>query len=189
VASGLTTTVITGSGDGTLTVHTGSIQAGTHIGLSDGPVVLSPNPKFHEIRADQHAGAVDAAFVQLDCEIDFIVKEALLYNLVRFFSSITGVYNNVPTQTISANVIPYADFLQIGSIQTDAVLAHSILAVSADRSNLGHFYVLNAYKCFLASAIQTTFKRDTETLWKLKFKCIADTTRVYGDMVASFSRI
>lgn len=179
----------TWAGTGTYSVDTNGQpsdngSSGFHIGLSDGPVTLNITPKFLEITADQHAAPVDAAFTQLETEIDFIVQEALLANLAKFFCSVLGTYTNV---TSGAN--PAADFLQVGSSNTDANIFHSILLVSPDRANVGKFYVVQAYKTILMSAIQTTFHRTTKSTWKLKFKCFADVTRVYGDMVCQIVKI
>ena len=178
-ASGLATAAVTGVGSGAK-VTIGSIFAGFHIGLSDGPVTMNIAPKFKEIRADQHAAPVDAAFVSMDTEISFPVKEALLRNLQPFFSSVIGQYTNIPytTGTVAA------DFLQIGSTNTDAVIFHPLLLVSPLRTSVGNFIIVNAYKAMLKSAVETTFKRDQETIWKLSFYCIADVSRVYSDMVA-----
>src|SRR5579859_3616473 len=99
--------------------------SGFHIGLSEGPVTLNITPKFLEIFADQHAAPVDAAFTALETEIDFVVEEALMANLQKFFCSVLGTYTNV---TAGAN--PACDFLQMGSSNTDAVTFHSILLVS-----------------------------------------------------------
>jgi hypothetical protein len=179
VAIGTDTTLVAIATD-TAVPPTLNTTGGFHIGLSDGPVTLHTTPKFLEIRADQPAAAVDAAFTSLETEIDIVVKEALLQNLRPFFSSTLGTY----TAVAAGSTNPACDFLQIGSVSTCATLFNSILLVSPDKSNLGHFYIVNLYKALLMSAVETTFHRTTISEWKLKFRGIADTNRVMGDLVA-----
>lgn len=153
--------------------------AGFHIGLSEGPSVLSVTPKFDEIRADQHAAAIDVAFVSMETEIDIVVKEAVLQNLQKCFTSPLGTYTNVSAGTTN----PAADFLQIGSPQSSAATLRTLLLVSPRRDAGGKFWYVLAYKAALKSAITWAFARGTPSTWKLKFYCIADTTRVLKDQV------
>jgi hypothetical protein len=159
-------------------------SAGVHLGLMEGPATITVTPKFAEILGDQFAAPVDAAFVSADFEVDFVAKEALLQTMQKYFSSTLGTYTSVV-----AGANPAADFLQFGNENTCAITFHTIMFVSPDRSNVGKFYIVQAYKCFLASAVQTTFARVTQTTWKLKFKCIADTSRVMKDCVAQIVKI
>lgn len=159
-------------------------SAGVHLGLVEGPSVLTITPKFAEIMGDQFAAPVDAAFVSAEFEIDFVAKEALFQSLQKYFSSNLGTYTSVV-----AGSNPAADFLQFGNVNDCAIDFHSILFVSPDRANVGKFYIVQAYKTFLSSAVQTTFHRTTQTTWKLKFKAIADTTRVLKDAVAQIVKI
>jgi hypothetical protein len=160
-------------------------SAGFHVGASEGPAVLSVTPKFEEIRADQFAASLDAAFVSLETEIDLVVKEAVLANLQKLFSSPLGRYTNVTAGATN----PAADFLQIGSPTSSAATLRTLLLVSPDRAASGKYWVLQAYKAALKSAVALEFQRSTAVTWKLKFYCIADTSRVLKDQVLQLVRI
>lgn len=152
-------------------------------GLTEGPTTISFTPKFLEIRGDQYAPPIDAAFTSLNSEIDIAIKEYTLSNLAQYFTSLLGTYTNV-----SSGANPACDFFQYGSTAGTGTQFASILLISPDHVTTGKFYVVNGYKAYLKSAVQSTFKRDTQTIWKLKFGLIADVTRVAGDLVAQVVR-
>jgi hypothetical protein len=154
-------------------------SAGEHLGTIEGPVTLGLTPKFDEIRADQHGVAIDAAFNSLESEIDFEVKEFVLERLSRFFSSPLGRYTNVAAGVVN----PAADFLQIGSPQSSAATIHPLLIISPDRTATGCYWVVQAYKAYLKSAVSSAFARGKPTTWKMKFGCLADWTRSLTDQV------
>lgn len=154
-------------------------SAGVHLGIAEGPAVFTMTPKFLEVMADQLAAPVDAAFTQSEFEIDFSMKEVNLSNLALLLQPAT--YTNVTSGTN-----PAADFLQVGNLANCAVSFHTLMFVSPNQAAPSKYYVVMAYKAMLSSAFQTTFHRPTETTWKLKFKCLADTTRVLKDAVAQF---
>lgn len=158
-------------------------SAGVHIGLCEGPAMVQVTPKFLEIRADQYATPVDAAFISTDTEIDFVVEEVVLQNLTTFLSSSLGTYTNV-----GAGANPACDFLQFGSQPGTNVTFISLLLISPDHAVAGKFWIVNGYKCYLKSAIQSTFARATKTTWKLKFGCVSDVSRVAGDMTMQIVR-
>jgi hypothetical protein len=148
-------------------------------------LTLTITPKFAEIGGDQFASPLDAAFVSSEFEIDFVAKEAVFQNLQKYFSSTLGTYTHVA----AAGGNPAADILQFGNVNSCAITFQTLMLVSPDRSNVGKFYAVQAYKAFLSSAVQTTFHRTTQTSWKLKFKCICDVTRVLKDGVAQIVKI
>ncbi len=152
--------------------------AGSHIGGIVGPMALSSTPKFDEIRDDQHGAAIDAAFGSLETEIDFEVNEFFLDRLAKYFSSPLGTFTNV-----AAGANPACKFLQIGSPQSSAMTFHPLLVTSPDRTAVGKYWAVQAYKAYLNSAIATSFQRNKAATWKLKFRCIADITRALTDQV------
>ena len=155
--------------------------SGIHLGLTEGPASISSTPKFDEIKSDQFAAAVDAAFVSLATEIDFIVKELSLAHIQRYFAGIlTGTYTNV----VAGGTNPAADFLQVGSNKNSQMQGLTTLLLIAPRRNVASkwLYVM-AYKAYLASAIALPVDRKKETSIKMKWKCVADTSRAASDQV------
>jgi hypothetical protein len=153
--------------------------AGFHLGSSEGPVTLGLTPKFDQVRADQHAAPVDATFNSLESEIDFEVKEFVLQNLQKYFTSPLGRCTNVSPGSTN----PAADFLQIGSPTSSLATVRPLLIISPDRSASGKFWIVQAYKAYLKSAVATAFARGKPTTWKLKFGCLADWSRAVTDQV------
>ncbi len=159
---------------------------GIHLGLSEGPASISIHPKFSEIRADQFAGPIDVAFVSLECEIDFAIKESSLTRIQKFFAGVlTGTYASLPIGVTN----PAADFLQIGSAKTSAVNLHTLLLITPDRGTAAKWAYVMAYKAYLASAVALPIGRSKETVLKLKWKLIADTARVAKDQVLQIVRM
>lgn len=153
-------------------------SAGIHLGLTEGPASLAWTEKFEEIRADQLAAAVDAAFISAMAEIDFNVKETNLSRLKKFFAGPnTGAYFDLPIGITN----PAADMLQIGAMRSSAVQFHTLLLVAPRRDATGKYLYILAYRALLVSAIAAALDRKKETVYKLKFKCLADVSRVAKD--------
>lgn len=153
--------------------------AGFHIGLSEGPAVLSLTPKFEEIRADQFGAPVDAAFVSSETEIDLIVKETILTNLQKYFTSPLGTYFNLATGITNSA----SDFLQVGSPKSSGATLRTLLLIAPRRDATSKFWYVLAYKAALKSALAMSLDRKKEATYKLKFYCIADPSRVASDQV------
>jgi hypothetical protein len=152
---------------------------GIHLGLTEGPCSVTFAPKFNEIRADNFAGAVDAAFVSATAEIDFAIKETQLSRFPKYFSGIlTGTYFDLGT----------ADLLRIGSMRSSAAQFHTVLLIGGSRTvPNGYMYAL-AYRCTLKSAISGGVDRKKETVYKVKFAAICDVSRVATDQTMQILR-
>jgi len=159
-------------------------STGLHVGSTEGPAILSTTPKFEEIRADQHAAPVDAAFVSLETQIEFTVKEAVLSKLQKFFCSPLGRYTDVAAGATN----PAADFLQIGSPTGSDMTFRKLLLISPDRASSGNFWIVQAYRAALKSAVASSLGRSKETVWKLTFACVADTSRALKDQTVQIVR-
>jgi hypothetical protein len=156
-------------------------SAGFHLGLTEGPCSLSLNPKFNEIHADQFAGPIDAAFVSMACEVEFAIKE---YNLSRFPKYFTGVATGTYFNLGAGSTNPAADFLQLGSSNSAGVNRHTLMLIAPLRNTSPQMYMyMFAYKTALISQVQLEFSRKKESVFKCKFRCMADTSRVATDQV------
>jgi hypothetical protein len=186
-AANLATVHQTGSGNDALTITISTIQAGINLGLTDGPCSVSFHPKFDEIKADQFSAPVDAAFISLASEIDFIVKETLFRNIQQYFAGLTsGTYFSLPVGSTN----PAADFMQIGATKSSGMNNVTTLTlVSPRRDATGKWLYVMAYRAYLKSAIPWAVNRKKETTLKLKFACLADTSRVAKDQVCQVVRM
>ncbi len=145
---------------------------GFHAGLVEGPTNIVVTEKCNEIMSDQHESPVDVAFDSTEAEIDITVKETTLTRLQTFLTSgLLGAY------TALAN----SQALQVGGQLDSSMTPITLLLVSPDRAVSGKFLYVFAFKCYLKSAIATGFHRSKESIYKLKFGCFMDLTRVAGD--------
>jgi hypothetical protein len=175
------------SASGTLT---GShATAGQNLGLSEGPVMVSITPKIEEIRADQFESAIDAALTTIEAEIDVKMEEFNATQFQRYFTNDTLTNPQMfPTQTINSTVPTYAQVTQFGGQFTDACNQRTLMLVSADRSNIGYFYYVFAFRVYLKSAFKITFHRTAKTVFEMKFGCVCDFTRQPGDELLQMVR-
>lgn len=185
-ASNLPSVHRSGAGDDTTTITITTIQKGINLGLTEGPCSISINPKFAEIMADQYAGAVDAAFVSMACEVDMVIKETNLRKVQKYFAGLlSGAYFDLP----AGSTHPAADFLQIGSSRTSQANTHTLLLIAPRRDAASKWVYAMFYRAYLKSAVQMDTGRAKETMLKLKWGCIADTSRVAKDQVGQIIRM
>ncbi len=176
-ASALPVTGGTGTG---ATFDIATITSGYHLGLTEGPALVSINPKFDLINADQFSTHVDAAFVSLASEIDFVVKEFVLAQMQRLFA---GLFSATYWDLAIGSTNPKTDLLQIGSTPSSAAVTTTLLLVSPRRDAANKYLYVMGYKCHIKSAIAMSVSRAKESTIKLKFGCLADTSRVAKDYV------
>ncbi len=152
---------------------------GYHVGSVDGPTSISFTEKVNEIWDDQHESPIDAGFDSVDAEIDFNMKETNFSKLQKAFTSDDlGAYTSLAATEV----------LQIGGQFSSSKTLRSLLLVSQRRDVAGKFLYVMAYKTYLKSAIQMTFIRSKEIVYKLKFGVVADLSRVQGDELMQIVR-
>lgn len=176
---------VTGGGGSGCTINILTIVSGYHLGLTEGPASISTNPKFTMIGADQYSVPVDAAFSSLEAEIDFAVKELAFSNLQRYFAGLFSA-NYFDLSVGSTN--PATDLMQIGSSPSAAALTPTLLLVAPRRDVANKFVYAMGYKCYIKSAIAMAAQRNKETVIKLKWGLLADTSRVAKDMALQIVR-
>lgn len=186
-ASNLATVHQTGSGNDALTITISTIQAGIHLGLSDGPCSASFHPKFSEIRADNFSAPIDVAFVSLASEVDVILKETAFRNIQQYFAGLTsGTYFNLRIGSTN----PAADFMQIGATKSSGMNNVTTLTLISPRRDVtGKWLYVMLYRAYLKNSISLGVNRKKETLLKLKFGGLADTARVAKDQIGQIVRM
>ena len=166
----------------TLTLDTSGQPAGStgsHSGSTEGPVSIVITEKCNEIVDDQHESPIDVAMDSVEAEIDFTMKETNLSRLQTILSSASlGAYTSL------AN----SQALQVGGQFDSSVSTMTLLLVAPNRSASGKFLYAMLYKAFLASALNTGFQRNKESIWKIKVRAVMDLTRVQGDELAQIVR-
>jgi hypothetical protein len=149
-----------------------SSATGLHLGSVEGSTVITVTEKSNEITDDQHESPIDVAFDSIEGEVDIAMKETNLSRLQTLLASGNlGAYNALANSQV----------LQVGGQLDSSTSLISLLLVTPNRAVAGKFIYWFVYKAFLNSAIQLTFHRNKENVFKLKFRAIMDTTRVSGD--------
>lgn len=147
-------------------------STGFHAGLVEAPTMPTITEKNSEIEADQFETAVDLAHVSIEAEIDFNLMETNLSRIQQMFS------NN---SLVTYNSVTGAQVLQFGGVVNAAMNFTTICAIAQRRDNTAKFNYWFLYRAYLASALQLTWDRSKPSVWKCKFKGVADTSRVLGD--------
>lgn len=154
-------------------------NTGFHAGLIEAPMMPTITEKLNEIVADQLEMPVDVALDSINAEIDFTMKESSLTRLQSLLTS-----GSLGAYTANSNT----KVLQVGGQMDSSATPVTVLAVSPRRDASGKFVYWMLYKATLASAIVMAFQRPKETVYKLKMKGFADTTRVRGDELMQIVR-
>lgn len=160
---------------------TGQPTSGTGISLGsiEGPSHIQITEKVNEIMDDAHESPIAVGFDSIEAEIDIALKESQLTRLQTLLNAgALGVYTSL------ANSRAW----NLGGQFDSSIASLTLLLVSPDRAVAGKFIYVFAYKAYLKSAIAMTFVRNKETVYKLKFGCICDLTRVAGDELMQIVR-
>lgn len=145
---------------------------GFHAGLVEGPMMPTISQKLNEIHADQIESPIDAGFDAIEAEIDFVLKET---NLSRLNTLINASELSAYTALAASQV------WQMGGQFNSSKTPVTVLAIGQKRDLTSKWVYWMLYKAVLESVIPMSFQRSKETVYKLKFKGYADTTRVVGD--------
>src|SRR5574337_1151500 len=149
-----------------------SSGTGFHVGSIEAPTSISIQETVNQIMDDQHDGPVDVAFVKIAAEVDFILKET---NLSRLQQILNG------GNLAAYNAIAGYQMLQVGGQTSTAIGATTLLLVAPRRDNTAKFIYALFYRVVIENPIELTFTRAKESVYKVKARCLMDTTRVAGD--------
>lgn len=152
---------------------------GISLGSLEGPSTIQITEKVNEIHDDAHESPIAVGFDSIEAEIDIAVKETTLTRLQTLLNAGgLGVYT----------ALGNSKAWQLGGQFDSSIAALTLLLVSPDRSTAGKFIYVFCYRCYLKSAIAMSFQRSKETVYKLKFGCVCDLTRVAGDELMQIVR-
>ncbi len=152
---------------------------GISLGSIEGPSTIQITEKVNEIHDDAHESPIAVGFDSIEAEIDITLKESQLTRLQTLLNAgALGVHTSLAASKA----------WQLGGQFDSSVASLTLLLVSPDRATAGKWVYALVYKCFLASAIAAAFQRNKETIYKLKFKCVCDLTRVAGDELMQIVR-
>jgi hypothetical protein len=156
-----------------------SSATGFHAGLVEAPTMPTITEKLNPLSADQIETPIDVALDSIEAEIDIVLKETNLSRLSTLLtSSQLNTYTALGTQQV----------LQMGGQLNSNATSITITAIAPRRDAPTKFVYWMLYKAYLMSSIQMQLQRTKETVYKLKFKGIADTTRVSGDELMQIVR-
>ena len=152
-------------------------------GATEGAITSTLTPKYQEMGADQISSPIDVVMTADAYEIDVTIKQSNLANLTNFFppgAFSTGTDSNQPTGAQSYEQITFGGIIPVTKM--------GVAAISARRDVTGKFVVSHLYQAYQAEAIKLPFAREKETVYAVKFKGIADSSRAAGDQVGMIWR-
>jgi len=147
-------------------------------GATEGAITSTLTPKYQEVGADQVSSPIDVVMTADAYEIDVTIKQSNLANLTNFFPPGTfsaGTDTNQPSGAQSYEQITFGGIIPVSKI--------GVAAISPRRDVTGKFVVSHLYQAYQAEAIKLPFQRGKETMYGVKFKGVADSTRPAGDQV------
>ena len=153
--------------------------SGTFIGSTIGESTISYKPTFVDIMIETSTAKVEKVLNTEEARVSFSVAELSSANLALA----------MPIATQSSDTDPYSatqarNIIKVGGLRL--VRPECIAFISPNRriGAEGPFsYVFCGYNAISVDGFDAPFSRGRETVWRLTYEMIADTTRTIGDQL------
>lgn len=160
----------------TMIGHTSGVPStGTEVGHTDGPTEIIYARTYNDIMSEQAFGTADIFISDEKLTLNLTIKERTYANLKSAFDAVGNVDDAGKTLLYSG-----------GSVITPAT--QGIFLSSPRRDNPAKFEVLMIYKAIQVGPAQFQWGRSNQSLIKLSFRGLADTSRTPGDQLFQFYR-
>lgn len=161
--------------------------SGTFVGSTIGESMFGYRPTFVDIFIETSTAKVEKVLNTEEAYAQFSVAELTAEN---FRDTLPGSYWNQPVATVTTSNDP----LMAGQVRHNATVGglrlvnpQTIAFISANRRiglGSGPFsYVFCAYNAVSTEGFEAAFSRGKETVWRVRYDCIADTARTIGDQL------
>lgn len=171
---------VTEASPGTVTWECISLGAPYYAGAVEGAITNIFAPKIEGITADQVVGPVDAVIVSATSEIEVEMKESDMLNMANWFAG--GIYG-AGTDALQPTGAQNYQQLSFGGLI--AIPKLSMAVISPRRNAQGKFLVSQLYKAYQAEQVSLPVQREKQTMVKIKFAGLFDSTRPQGDQAGS----
>lgn len=150
-------------------------SAGTYVGFTSGPSTLTYKPTYYLVISEQALSEILVVPTAEEATLDFMMLE-LSYNNLQ-----TGLGQSTTKVNLSG-VTYQANF--VGSKQ--AISTNLLVAYSRKRVASTGYYIASLYSVYTQDGVALNLERRKETQMKAIMKCLADTTRPYGDQLYQY---
>ena len=158
--------------------------SGTFIGSTIGESTISYKPTFVDIQIETSTAKVEKVLNMEEARVSFSVAELTTANLAL---SIPIASTTLNAAGDSAQPAQLRDIVKVGGLRL--VRPDCIAFVSPNRriSAEGPYsYVFCGYAAVSTDGFDAPFSRGRETVWRLTYELIADTSRTIGDQLFQF---
>ncbi|PYV31445.1 MAG: hypothetical protein DMG22_16920 [Acidobacteria bacterium] len=169
--------------DGSLTWV--NLGAPVSLGSSEGPAKFEAKAKLEEISIDQETAPVDVVMTAEDATLDFTLKESSLAKVSKFLGH--GTLSSGTDTGLPAGAQAYEQ-MTIGGLLQIPTASVAITSPRRGFSNPGKFFVACLYNAYGSAALDLSFTRTKESVYKVTFKGLAVLARPVGDRVCQFYR-
>jgi hypothetical protein len=155
------------------------------LGSTEGPLKFEAKSKLEEIQIDQETAPVDVVMTAEDATLDFSLKESSLGKISKFLGH--GTYSSGTDTGLPAGAQAYEEITVGGLVQ----IPTAAIAITSPRrgfSSPGKFFVACLYNAYGSAALDLSFTRTKESVYKVTFKGLAVLARPAGDRVCQFYR-
>jgi hypothetical protein len=155
------------------------------LGSTEGPLKFEAKAKLEEIQIDQETAPVDVVMTAEDASLDFSLKESSLAKISKFLGH--GAYSSGTDSGLPAGAQAYEEMTVGGLVQ----IPTAAIAITSPRrgfSSPGKFFVACLYNAYGSAALDLSFTRTKESVYKVTFKGLAVLARPAGDRVCQFYR-
>lgn len=155
------------------------------LGASEGPAKIEMKAKLEPIQIDQETAPVDVVMSAEDAMIELTLKESALAKISKYLGHST--YSSGTDPGLPAGAQTYEQ-LTVGGLVTIPQAAVGLISPRRGFSSPGKFLVFCLYNAYGTAALDMSFTRTKESVYKVQFQGLAVLARAPGDRVAQFYR-
>lgn len=155
------------------------------MGASEGAAKFQFKAKLEPVQIDQETAPVDVLMTSEDAFIEVTLKESSLAKIIKMLAH--GTYSSGTDTGLPAGAQAYEE-ITVGGLVALPTAPVALVSPRRGFSNPGKYMVMSLYKAYGFAELDLSFTRTKESVYKVQFQGLADTTRGIGDRVAQFYR-
>ena len=168
--------------------------SGTFIGSTIGSSSIMYSTTFVDIQIETSTAIVEKVLNTEKAQCDFSVAELTSENIQ---ATLPGAAFQQPIATLTTSTDPLQagqtrHCLTIGGLRLVApqciafISPNRRISLTGAASNQAYSYVFCGYNAVSTAGFNAPFERGKETVWKVSFEMISDTTRTIGDQLMQY---
>ncbi len=165
----------------------GNPTAGSPVamGASEGPAKIQFKAKLEAVMADQETAPVDVLMTAEEAFIEMALKESSLVKISKLLAH--GTFTSGTDTGLPAGAQSYEQ-ITVGGLVAPPAAPITLISPRRGNASPGKYLVVCLYKAFGFAELDLNLTRTKESVYKVRFEGLADTTRALGDRVAQIYR-